>query len=165
MNPDMLITAEDFTEVQHFSCGSVIRNSTTVLAQVHSEVRLPLSSENSVIVALWDNDADYVVCSQMITDYSSVPYPVCFTASTHITDFCFVSPSTVTQRKRRWYYGRHNQKIVESHQAQLAGNLCFIHECHWFFSLSVRTTVTRCDLRHIFGFSGISSCDLRPNSW
>ena len=139
MNPDMLITAEDFTEVQHFSCGSVIRNSTTVLAQVHSEVRLPLSSENSVIVALWDNDADYVVCSQMITDYSSVPYPVCFTASTHITDFCFVSPSTVTQRKRRWYYGRHNQKIVESHQAQLARNLCFIHECHWYFSLSVRT--------------------------
>ena len=26
-------------------------------------------------------------------------------------------------------------------------------------------TVTRGDLRHILGFSGITSCDLRPNSW
>ena len=100
MNPAMLITAEDFTEVQHFSCGSVMYNSTTVLDQLRSEVCIPV------------------------------------TAITDIIDFCYVL-STVTQRKRRWYYGRYNQKPVKSHQAHLARYICFIRECHLCFSLSV----------------------------
>ena len=57
MNLDMLDTAEDFTGLQHFSCGSVIQSSTTVLAQKHPEVCPPSSSEDTVIVALWDDDA------------------------------------------------------------------------------------------------------------
>ena len=129
MQTDMRNNAEVCENGERVVAGSLVASkpSNVTTAGSHHDFDTALSLNPDMLVTSED---------LIKVQHFSANYPDCLTATTDIIDFCPVL-STVSHRKRRWYFGRHRQTVVKSHQAHFNNNLCFIRECHWCFS-SVR---------------------------